>query len=327
MPSEFQEAILQNVQDGERAIAVLAVPGAGKSTTIVEAAARLPAESSIALLSFNRHSKDELQKKVNDLKKRKNINAKCRTIHSIGNDALCIAYEKIRTRFIRKKGNDDEKYSKICKAYLKSCRIRDKGIQASITALVRRVRLAVSREPGEKDLWLCKIIRDKITEYQAKHEQDPKNWPGINPALSAILNEGIRQATEEGIIDFTDMLWLPVEMNLPVPQYDNVFIDEAQDLSPLQLALVLKAWNGNGTFVAVGDRHQSIYAFAGASLRSVDEIIEATGAIEMGLSICYRCPLLVVELAAGIYPGITPAPHVGLPTFLPPVFPAKDLEG
>ena len=98
------------------------------------------------------------------------------------------------------------------------------------------------------------------------------------------------------------MIWLPLMLNLPLDQYDYVCVDEAQDLSPTQLALAIKAWNGTGTFIAVGDRHQSIYAFAGASSRSIDEIIEKINAVEMDLPICYRCPRLVVEEAANIYP-------------------------
>ncbi len=71
------------------------------------------------------------------------------------------------------------------------------------------------------------------------------------------------------LVDYTDLLefWLEhLELGQYSPAFDHVLVDEVQDLSPLQLGLVmgLAPRNGHG-FFAIGDPNQAIYAFRGAS--------------------------------------------------------------
>ena len=51
----------------------------------------------------------------------------------------------------------------------------------------------------------------------------------------------MRLFQERGEIDFTDMIYLPAKLNLSLPQYDVVLVDEAQDLSAAQLSVVMGA--------------------------------------------------------------------------------------
>jgi DNA helicase-2/ATP-dependent DNA helicase PcrA len=308
VPSEYQSVLFEAVRNGIKAIAISSVPGSGKTTTIKELVPSLPASASVLLLAFNRHAAAQLKKKINELKKREKdgvifADPKCKTIHGVGYDALVRAYSIIRTR-VQKGEIFERKYRLLCREYLASSKIYDKAITEMLVHLVDKVRLSGKRITSEITS-LCEKIEDKVGEYQGENEQDPKNWKGIRDALFTITELGATQARDFGTIDFTDMIWLPLILDLPLDQYDYVCVDEAQDLSPTQLELVLKAWNKKGTFIAVGDRHQSIYAFAGASSRSIDEIIEKIQAVEMDLPVCYRCPQSVVDLAASIYPGIT----------------------
>lgn len=59
----------------------------------------------------------------------------------------------------------------------------------------------------------------------------------------------------------------------------------------------------------VGDSRQAIMHFAGADSRSYYTIQERTDAVELPLSICYRCPTSHIELAQEIVPEIEPAPN------------------
>ena len=53
--------------------------------------------------------------------------------------------------------------------------------------------------------------------------------------FAIICREAFEQSRlNEKEFDFDDQLWLPVANNWAFPKYDNVFIDEAQDLSPIQ---------------------------------------------------------------------------------------------
>ena len=112
-----------------------------------------------------------------------------------------------------------------------------------------------------------------------------------------ILAQGQDLARREGTIDFDDMLYLPVAWNLPLQQFEWVFVDEAQDLSPAQLELVLRCRAPGGRMVFVGDERQAIYGFAGADNRSVERIVARVGAQRLPLSICYRCPTSHLDLA------------------------------
>jgi DNA helicase-2/ATP-dependent DNA helicase PcrA len=68
---------------------------------------------------------------------------------------------------------------------------------------------------------------------------------------------------QKGLLDFTDVLDHAIEEDLR-PDVDVAFIDEAQDLSPLQIAVV-EQWFAPCVRVYVGgDDDQAIYSFQGA---------------------------------------------------------------
>ena len=123
---------------------------------------------------------------------------------------------------------------------------------------------------------------------------------------------GAEQAAEKRLVDFTDQIWLPLYLNLDMPQFDFVFIDEAQDLNVCQRELVLNLRAPGGRYLFVGDPRQSIMLFAGADSHSYDRIRETTGATEFPLSVCYRCPVSHLELARAEVPEIEARP--GAPT-------------
>jgi superfamily I DNA/RNA helicase len=88
-------------------------------------------------------------------------------------------------------------------------------------------------------------------------------------------------------------------------QYSWVMVDEAQDLSAAQLAIVIASLKKTGRLVAVGDPDQSIYGFTGADPWSFQSIGSVANN-DFPLSICYRCPSSVIDLARKIVPAIEP---------------------
>jgi DNA helicase-2/ATP-dependent DNA helicase PcrA len=77
------------------------------------------------------------------------------------------------------------------------------------------------------------------------------------------------------IIDFTDMLYLPFEWHQqPARKYGFLFVDECQDLSKSQFAVVAKYGKRDGRILAVGDPQQSIYGFTGADINSFQRVKE-----------------------------------------------------
>ena len=66
-------------------------------------------------------------------------------------------------------------------------------------------------------------------------------------------------------IDYTDMLYEAVNENL-LPELDVVFIDEAQDLTPLQWAMVEHFASTSQRLYLAGDDDQAIYRWLGADV-------------------------------------------------------------
>ena len=64
--------------------------------------------------------------------------------------------------------------------------------------------------------------------------------------------------TELSKIDYTDMVWLPVELSLNAKKFkkDFIFIDECQDQSLMSIQLFLKCFKRGTRFIAVGDEKQ-----------------------------------------------------------------------
>jgi superfamily I DNA/RNA helicase len=102
------------------------------------------------------------------------------------------------------------------------------------------------------------------------------------------------------------MIWLPLVLDFSPRRYDFVFVDEVQDLNKSQFELIKKMCNGKTRIIAVGDSRQSIYAFRGADTNSMRNFKEYFKAKELPLSICYRCPTSVINLAKQFVPQIEP---------------------
>lgn len=125
-------------------------------------------------------------------------------------------------------------------------------------------------------------------------------------ALRKVLNEYERLKTDQNQMDWEDVLVLCLGMLLEQPraldevrqQYRHFTVDEYQDFSPLQQAL-LQLWVGDRLDICVvGDERQAIFGFSGATpeylIRFRDSHPEAT---EIELTRNYRSAADIVMLA------------------------------
>jgi superfamily I DNA/RNA helicase len=112
------------------------------------------------------------------------------------------------------------------------------------------------------------------------------------------------------LIDYDDMLWLAYHLKVPFPGVDLLMIDECQDLSPVQHALLCRL-NPRGRTIAVGDRYQSIYGFRGADTRSIPRLIEVLRPRVLPLTVTWRCPRSHVEYARELVPEFSAHESVG----------------
>ena len=111
------------------------------------------------------------------------------------------------------------------------------------------------------------------------------------------------QFFNDGIIDFTDQLYITYIMVVSQQwkmemfhTFENIMVDEGQDLSRLQqLFIGILKRRKTTRIVIVFDKNQAIYSFNGADCHSVDTLKRLYSAKEMELPINYRCPIKHLE--------------------------------
>jgi len=87
-------------------------------------------------------------------------------------------------------------------------------------------------------------------------------------------------------------------LNMVRRTYRYFLVDEAQDMSPPQFAMLrLIAEAPNGNVFLVADRNQAIYGFAGADSRLVDDYVAAFNAHQLPLSSNFRSATRIVAAA------------------------------
>ncbi|MER5966148.1 ATP-dependent DNA helicase [Streptomyces sp. NPDC002057] len=91
-------------------------------------------------------------------------------------------------------------------------------------------------------------------------------------AAAGFLAEYLDVLDLQGVLDYTELVHraVPLAGNPGLPAYDAVYVDEYQDTDPAQVRL-LHALAGTGprTVIAFGDPDQSIYAFRGADVNGI----------------------------------------------------------
>jgi superfamily I DNA/RNA helicase len=85
-------------------------------------------------------------------------------------------------------------------------------------------------------------------------------------------------------------------------KYDWVLIDEAQDLTPLQMSVVLGLLKPNSKLFMVGDPYQSIYGFQGAVGEDIIGIADAYKLKRFDLHNNYRSCSDIVRMLNRVYP-------------------------
>ena len=140
--------------------------------------------------------------------------------------------------------------------------------------------------PGDELAAQYQILRNRMTPRSV--------WP-LN--VLAFARAWERWKGEAGYMDFTDLIEFALEHTEHAEGNPAVgFIDEAQDLTPLQLALVRKWGQAMEYFILVGDDDQSIYGFTGATPEAfLNPPLPPENKIVLGQS--YRIPR-VVQAAA-----------------------------
>lgn len=273
------------------------VHNSGKTTTICEKSKRMSLGDAL-FCAFNRHS-------VADLKPRLGASVACSTLHGVGHRTVSAALGRLREP-------NPKKYKDETNKLAFSLAVTVHGDMPS-NAQRRDTNNAL-----EQMLHFCRVnTTDPLNIYDfiqcadrfGVDMVDSKSATAFADCVLQLMEWGKDVAIRHQVVDFDDMIWLPYALKLRPDTFDTVFVDECQDLSAAQRRLALSTVAPNGQLIAVGDPRQAIYAFAGADCDSFHEIRRTADAVQLPLSICYRCPPEVVALAKTYVPQIESAPN------------------
>lgn len=110
--------------------------------------------------------------------------------------------------------------------------------------------------------------------------------------IDAILTRSIK-LSYEGLIDYNDQIYMPALFGGTYPRFPLVLVDEYQDLSPVNHALLGRLVKGR--LIGVGDPNQNIYGFRGAKAGGMNEAITQYQMTTLPLSLSFRCPSAIVR--------------------------------
>lgn len=246
--SPQQSAVFDWVLHGHGNAFVEAVAGSGKTFTITNACKYM--KGSIAFSAFNKKIADEIKYKVGD---RDDI--RVGTFHSFGFSAWRSYVDKLGGKV-----RVDE--SQKTRMMLDACNVpyNMRSAVSHLTSLAKQSAIGLLWYPGQDSVW-----RALIDHYDVMLRID-NDYRDDNDVTSDLIRHATRclaWARENGrtIVDFDDMLWLPLVENVPFWQYDWILVDEAQDLNDCRRIIARKMMKKDGRAIFVGDRYQAIYGF------------------------------------------------------------------
>jgi len=256
---------------------VLAGPGAGKTSTLVEVVAdrvdrRGVSPDEILVLTFSRKAADELKSRIARRLARTTASTPAMTFHSfcyaIVRQALdpesfaepvrllsAAEHEAMMADLIR--DGDASRWPDFMRPALQT-----RGLAAEMQRLIAATR---SLDMDPEDL------------ARASAASGRPEWS----AAARFLREYAEVSSLQNVIDHTDLVYQAVQLlRDPVlgdevrARYRLVVVDEYQDTDPLQVELLQLLAGEGRDLVVVGDPYQSIYGFRGSDVHGIIDFPE-----------------------------------------------------
>lgn len=263
---------------------VLAGPGTGKTTTLVESVAERIARGSdperILVLTFSRKAAVELRDRM-ALRIGAARAPQATTFHSF-------CYALVRAH------QDSDLFVEPLR--LLSGPEQDVAVRELLAGQPDLERLGLAHVRWPDELRACLTTRGFADEVRAvlarsrelglgpdaldafAHRIGRPDWR----AAASFLAEYLDVLDMQGVLDYAELVHRavllahrPEAAERLAAQYDAVFVDEYQDTDPAQVRLLHALAGGGRTLVAFGDPDQSIYAFRGADVNGILEFPHA----------------------------------------------------
>jgi superfamily I DNA/RNA helicase/RecB family exonuclease len=272
VPDEAQRDVLAHAGGP---LLVLAGPGTGKTTTLVEAVAR-KVESGLSpdevlVLTFSRKAAQELRERITARIGTTTAGPTAWTFHAF---AYALVREHQSPEAFREPmrllsgPEQDVALRDLLRGSLELGRSWPPVLRACLTTrgLAEEVRVLLSRA---REVGLDPADLERLARREGRAD-----WA----ALADFFAEYLDVLDAQGALDYAELVHRAVLL-AETPdigaalrrRYSAVFVDEFQDTDPAQERLLQAIAGGGRDLVVVGDPDQSIYAFRGAEVRGILE--------------------------------------------------------
>lgn len=275
--SNFQHEIFDFIRAGrDENLLIQAVAGSGKTTTIIEGMCQ--SEGSSLFMAFNKAIAEDIRQKA--------LTGDVKTLNALGH-AL---WRKNKPSAQL----DTGKVRKILQQLMSSDDQREYAYSVSRAIdLAKNCAFGIDRPASPLDFEQLMDSYDLNIPVEKLKDMSGVAFRAFEMSLKDLAT-----------FDFADQLFIPLLMGWQYPTYSTVFVDECQDLSPIQHLMLEKLYSRGARIIAVGDRRQAIYGFRGAMTDSMDSLKSRFDMKELPLSISYRCSLAVIREAQIFCPHI-----------------------
>lgn len=174
-------------------------------------------------------------------------------------------------------------------------------------------------ERADGDFYLDIINYARNTFSRPEEVYDVSDRPGTRAEFNAFVRAYSEWKHTYGYYDFTDMLERAAAGTVR-NDAEVIFVDEAQDLSPLQWAVIEKLAKRAHQVVIAGDDDQAIYTWAGADAHGMARFTQKHKGTNTVLSQSHRLPAavharsqdLIRRIVFRVDKEFNPRPDVGL---------------
>lgn len=279
-PTSEQLAIIEAAKTTRSNLLLNALAGAAKTTTLEMIVKALPV-GPILSLAFNKRIADEMGKRLPG-------HVNCATLNSVGHRAWAATCGRKRLVV------EGSKTRNLVKEIIKDGNKELWDWYSDIVSAVGAAKRTGYIPPGMFRPAVPLISRE---DFYASLDEE------LSRAAEAAVDEAVIRsirAAYDGLIDYDDQLYMPTLFGGAFPRFPLVMVDEAQDLSSINHAMLRKLVTQR--LIAVGDPWQSIYGFRGAVTGGMASLKQDFGMEEYSLSVTFRCPRAIVERARSRVP-------------------------
>jgi len=243
VPSVQQSAIFESSGN----IIIGAVAGSGKTTTLIKKLAYL--NGTTAFMAFGKKIADEIKAKVSKLDSDIRDRVTIGTVHSFGFSAVRKVYKRTKVE------------AKKCQILAERIQIPADHITFAIACVskAKNTGLGALSPFGDKLAWYALVDHFDLADTLP----DDGSVPLEHALRSACLLLKASNTACDEMVDFDDMVYIPILQGLRLWQYDNVLVDECQDTNATRLALAKAMLRAGGRLIAVGDERQAIMGSLG----------------------------------------------------------------